>query len=168
MKKLFLLLLLAAPVLFSSCSKEETTVVSLDPFAGIEFDKRLAVTNSDLLKFQVMQNITNGNVQYLLFKNDVAGYVVADMNGKPTGYIYFTNWAVSGNTLTMRRDNGTIETFEVSKQYSKTNANSYTVTVYVKDSKGEVAYSASPDGGQNSSLAAELWNIIEVSRNSNQ
>ena len=161
MKKLFLLLSLAAPVLFSSCSKEETTVVPLDPYSNIEFNKRLAVTSADLIKYEIMQNVTNGNIQYMLFKRDVAAVLVA--NNTVSKYDYFTSWAVSGNTLTMHREDGAEFNFTISKEYTKVN-NGYILTVYVKDNKGDEYPYVAVDDGSNSRAASQSWAIINNAR----
>ena len=164
MKKLFFALLLAAPMLFASCSKEESKIVS--PVSNIEFDKRLAVTKSDLVKFEVIRNLNNNKYQYMVFKNNAAGVLQTDLNNTPLGYIYSSQWDVSGNTLTFVSDKGVTNTFSISKEYKRT-GDGYTIYVYLKDNTGEYAYDA-VDDGSNSSFASNVWSIIESARKSNQ
>ena len=159
------MLLLAAPVLFSSCSKEETTIAGFDPFANIEFDKRLPVSKSDLVKYEVMRTLDNGNYEYIVFKSNVAGVLTTDLQNKPLTYVYCSEWGVSSNTLTFVPENGTAVSYTISKEYKKASASSYTLTVYLKDSKGkEVAYDVTDDGS-NHTIASEVWDIINKSRN---
>ena len=161
MKKFLLTLLLAAPVLFSSCSKEETTISGIDT---IEYGKRLPVTKSDLVKYEVLRNLTDGKYQYMVFKNNVAGVLITDLNNRPQGYAYSTQWGVSNNTLTVVTEKGVTMTFEVSKEYKKTSEYSHILTVYLKESDGkEYAYDCVEDGS-NSAVAASIWNIINEVR----
>lgn len=164
MKKLFFALLLAAPMLFASCSKEESKIVS--PVSNIEFDTRLSVTKSDLIKFEVIRNLSNNKYQYMVFKNNAAGVLITDMNDRPEGYIYSSQWDVSGNTLTFVSEKGVTNTFSISKEYKRT-GDGYTIYVYLKDNTGEYAYDA-VDDGSNSSFASNVWSIIESARKSNQ
>ena len=164
MKKFLLALLLAAPVLFSSCSKEETTISGIDT---IEYGKRLPVSKSDLVKYEILRNLTDGKYQFMVFKNNVAGVLITDLNNIPQSYVYCTQWGVSNNTLTMVTDKGVTMTFEVSKEYKKISEYSNTLTVYLKESDGkEYAYDCVEDG-TNSAIAASVWNIINEAR-SNQ
>ena len=162
MKKLLFALLLAAPMLFTSCSKEETKIVS--PFNNIEFDKRLAVTKSDLVKYQVIRNLNNNKYTFMVFKNSEAAILITDLNTKPEGYLYSSQWDVSGGNLTIVSENGVTNTLAISKEY-KRSGDSYTITVYLKDSTGEYAYDAVDDGG-NSAYASNIWSVINNERNS--
>jgi hypothetical protein len=164
MKKLLFALLLAAPMLFTSCSKEETKIVS--PFNNIEFDKRLAVTKSDLVKYQVIRNLNNNKYQFIVFKNNTAGVLVTDMNSNPEKYLYSTQWDVSGGNLTIVSEKGDTSTFAIEKEY-KRSGDSYSITVYLKDETGEYAYDAVDDGG-NYVVAANIWNIIDTVRKAKQ
>ena len=165
MKKLFLALLLAAPVLFSACSKEETTISGI--IDTIEYGKRLPVSSSDLIKYEILRNLTDGKYQYIVFKNNVAGVLITDLNNVPVAYSYCTQWGVSNNTLTMVIDKGATRTFEISKEYTKTSGNTHALTVYLKESDGkEYAYDCTEDGS-NSAFAAAIWNTINEIR-SNQ
>lgn len=164
MKKLFFALLLAAPMLFASCSKEETKIVN--PYGNIEFDTRLSVTKSDLIKFEVIRNLSNNKYQYMVFKNNAAGVLITDMNDRPEGYIYSSQWNVSGGNLTIVSEQGETNTFSISKEYKKS-GDSYTITVYLKNNSGEYAYDAVDDGA-NSVVASNIWSIIESARKSNQ
>lgn len=164
MKKLLFALLLAAPMLFTSCSKEETKIVS--PFDNIEFDKRLAVTKSDLVKYQVIRNLNNNKYTFMVFKNSEAAILITDLNTKPEGYLYSSQWDVSGNTLTFVSEKGVTNTFSISKEYKRT-GDGYTIYVYLKDNTGEYAYDA-VDNGANSVVASNIWSIIESARKSNQ
>ena len=164
MKQFLLALLLAAPVLFSSCSKEETTISGIDT---IEYGKRLPVSKSDLVKYEILRNLTDGQYQYIVFKNNAAGVLITNLSDVPQSYAYCTQWGVSNNTLTMVTDKGVTQTFDVSKEYKKTSEYSHTLTVYLKESDGkEYAYDCTEDGS-NSALAATIWNIINEIR-SNQ
>ena len=159
------MLLLAAPVLFSSCSKEETTIAGFDPFANIEFDKRLPVSKSDLVKYEVMRTLDNDKYEFIVFKSNVAGVLTTDLQNKPLTYVYCPEWGVSSNTLTFVPENGTAVTYTISKEYKKASASSYTLTVYLKDSKGQEAAYDVTDDGSNHSVASEVWDIINKSRN---
>lgn len=164
MKKLLFALLLAAPMLFTSCSKEETKIVS--PFNNIEFDKRLAVTKSDLVKYQVIRNLNNNKYTFMVFKNSEAAILITDLNTKPEGYLYSSQWDVSGGNLTIVSEQGVTNTYAISKEY-KRSGDSYTIMVYLKDSSGEYAYDAVDDGG-NYVVAANIWNIIDTERKARQ
>ena len=164
MKKLLLALLLVAPVLFTSCTKEETTFPGIDT---IEFGKRLPVTKSDLVKYEILRNMTDGKYQFVVFKNDVAGVLITDLNNHPQAYDYFTQWGVSNNTLTTVSYKGVTKTYEICKVYQKTGEYTHTLTVYMKESDGkEYAFDCVEDGS-NSVVAASVWNIINEVR-SNQ
>lgn len=165
MKKLFLALLLVAPVLLSSCSKEETTIVGLDPFENIEFDKRLPVSKSDLVKYEIMRTLDNGKYEYIVFKNSEAGVLFTDLADKPLSYVYCTQWAVSGNNLTFITEKGSTISYTVSKEYKKASATSYNLTVYLKDEKGQEAAYDVADDGSNHTIALGVWDIINKSRN---
>ena len=159
MKKFLLALLLVAPVLFTSCTKEETTFPGIDT---IEFGKRLPVTKSDLVKYEILRNMTDGKYQFVVFKNNVAGVLITDLNEVPQAYVYSTQWGVSNNTLTMVTDKGVTITFEVSKEYQKINEYTHSLTVYMKESNGkEYAYDCVEDGS-NRSAATKVWNIINA------
>ena len=145
------MLLLAAPVLFSSCSKEETTIAGFDPFANIEFDKRLPVSKSDLVKYEVMRTLDNDKYEFIVFQSNVAGVLTTDLNNLPKTYDYYPEWGISSNTLTFVPENGT--------------AVSYTLTVYLKDSKGQEAAYDVTDDGSNHSVASGIWDIINAQRN---
>lgn len=161
MKKILLALLLAAPVLFSSCSKDETTIIGIDT---VEYDKRFPVSKSDLVKYEVLRSMTNNKYEYIVFKNNVAGVVTTDLNNRTETWVYCTEWGVSNNTLTMVTEEGATMTFEVSKEYKKAGANSYTIMVYLKGSNGkEYGYECIDDGG-NSAMAANIWAIINYER----
>ena len=163
MKKLLLALLLVAPVLFTSCTKEETTFPGIDT---IEFGKRLPVTKSDLVKYEILRNMTDGKYQFVVFKNDVAGVLITNLSDVPQSYAYCTQWGVSNNTLTMVTDKGVTQTFDVTKEYKKISESSYTITVYLKGSDGkEYAYDC-VDDGTNSAVAATVWNVINTARSS--
>ena len=163
MKKILLALLLAAPVLFSSCSKEETTVSGIN---SIEYGKRLPVSKSDLVKYEILRNLTDGQYQYIVFKNNAAGVLITNLSDVPQSYAYCTQWGVSNNTLTMVTDKGVTQTFDVSKEYKKISESSYTITVYLKESDGkEYAYDC-VDDGTNSAVAATVWNVINTARSS--
>ena len=158
------MLLLAAPVLFSSCSKEETTIAGTDSFANIEFDKRLPVTKSDLVKYEVLRTLDNGKYEYIVFKSNVAGLLTTDLQNKPLTYVYCSEWGISSNTLTFVPENGTAVTYTISKEYKKASASSYTLTVYLKDSKGQEAAYVVTDDGSNHSVALGIWDIINAER----
>jgi hypothetical protein len=161
MKRIFLALLLAAPVLFSSCSKDETTIFGIDT---IEYDKRLPVSKSDLVKYELLRTLANSKYEYMVFKNNVAGVLVTDLNNKAENWAYCSEWGGSNNTLTMVTEEGATMTFEVSKEYKKAGANSYTIIVYMKGSNGkEYGYECIDDGG-NSAMAANIWAIINNER----
>ena len=164
MKKLVLMLLLAAPVLFSSCSKEETTIGGNDPFANMVFDKRLSVSKSDLLKFEVMRTLDNGKYEFIVFKSNVAGVLTTDLNNVPKTYVYCPEWGISNDNLTFVPENGSPVSYAISKEYKKTSANSYTVKVYLKDGNGKEAAYDVVDDGSNHSSATEIWNVINTSR----
>ena len=165
MKKILLALLLAAPVLFSSCSKEETTVSGIN---SIEYGKRLPVSKSDLVKYEILRNLTDGQYQYIVFKNNAAGVLITNLSDVPQSYAYCTQWGVSNNTLTMVIDKGATRTFEISKEYTKTSGNTHALTVYLKESDGkEYAYDC-VENGTNSAVAAAIWNTINEIRSSNQ
>ena len=164
MKKLFLMLLLAAPVLFSSCSKEETTIAGNDPFANIEFDKRLPVSKSDLIQFEIMRTLDNDKYEFIVFKSNVAGVLTTDLNNRPKTYVYCPEWGISNNNLTLVPENGTADSYTISKEYKKASASSYTVTVYLKDSNGKEAAYDVVDDGSNHSVASEVWNVINAER----
>lgn len=156
MKRIFLALLLAAPVLFSSCSKEETTIVGIDTK---EYGKRLSVSKSDLVKYEVIRSMANNKYEYLLFNNNAAGVLITNLMGTNESWAYCPEWGVSNNTLTMVTEEGATMTFEVSKEYQKTDTG-YTIIVYLKGSNGnEFAYECVDDGG-NHALAENLWTII--------
>lgn len=159
------MLLLAAPVLFSSCSKEETTIAGFDPFANIEFDKRLPVSKSDLVKYEVMRTLDNDKYKFIVFQSNVAGVLTTDLNNIPKTYDYYPEWGVSSNTLTFVPENGTAVTYTISKEYKKASASSYTLTVYLKDSKGKEAAYDVTDDGSNHSVARGIWDIINAQRN---
>lgn len=165
MKKLFFALLLAAPMLFTSCSKEETKIVS--PYGDIEYNKRLSVTKSELVKFEVIRNLNNNKYQFIMFKNNAAGILVTDLLGTAESYLYSEQWGVSGNTLTIVAENGVSYTYTISKEYKKLGADSYTIIVYLKDNTGEYAYDAVDDGG-NHAVATNMWDIIEGQRKAKQ
>jgi len=157
MKRIFLALLLAAPVLFSSCSKDETTIVGIDTK---EYGKRLSVSKSDLVKYEVIRNMSNNKYEYLLFNNNAAGVLITNLMGTTESWAYCPEWGVSNNTLTMVTEEGATMTFEVSKEYQKTGTNSYGIIVYLKGSNGnEFAYECVDDGG-NHTMAENLWTII--------
>lgn len=162
MKKLLLALLLAAPMLFTSCSKEETKIVS--PINNIEFDKRLAVTKSDLVKYQVIRNLNNNKYTFMVFRNSEAAILITDLAGTPESYLYSSQWDVSGGNLTIVSEKGVTNTLAISKEY-KRSGDSYTITVYLKDNTGEYAYDAVDDGG-NSAYASNIWSVINTERNS--
>ena len=164
MKKLVLMLLLAAPVLFSSCSKEETTVGGNDPFANMVFDKRLSVSKSDLVKFEVMRTLDNGKYEFIVFKSNVAGVLTTDLNNVPKTYVYCPEWGISNDNLTFVPENGSPVSYAISKEYKKISANSYTITVYLKDGNGKEAAYDVVDDGSNHSSATEIWNVINTSR----
>jgi hypothetical protein len=164
MKKLVLMLLLAAPVLFSSCSKEETTIAGFDPFANIEFDKRLPVSKSDLVKYEVMRTLDNDKYEFIVFKSNVAGVLTTDLNNVPKTYVYCPEWGISNDNLTFVPENGSPVSYAISKEYKKTSANSYTVKVYLKDGNGKEAAYDVVDDGSNHSSATEIWNVINTSR----
>ena len=164
MKKLVLMLLLAAPVLFSSCSKEETTIAGIDPFANIEFDKRLPVSKSDLVKYEVMRTLDNDKYEFIVFKSNVAGVLTTDLNNVPKTYVYCPEWGISNDNLTFVPENGSPVSYAISKEYKKTSANSYTVKVYLKDGNGKEAAYDVVDDGSNHSSATEIWNVINTSR----
>ena len=159
MKKLVLMLLLAAPVLFSSCSKEDN-----DPFANMVFDKRLSVSKSDLVKFEVMRTLDNGKYEFIVFKSNVAGVLTTDLNNVPKTYVYCPEWGISNDNLTFVPENGSPVSYAISKEYKKTSANSYTVKVYLKDGNGKEAAYDVVDDGSNHSSATEIWNVINTSR----
>lgn len=161
MKKLFLALLLALPVLFTSCSKEETKISS---FGNIEFDKRLAVTKSELVKFQIIRNLTNNKYQYIVFKTNAAAILNTDMNYIPESYLYSSQWDVSGNTLTIVSEQGVSNSFTISKEYKRT-GEGYTIIVYLNNGSQEYAYDA-VDDGSNNQIASKIWQIIDSERNS--
>jgi hypothetical protein len=164
MKKLFLMLLLAAPVLFSSCSKEETTISGKSAFDNIEFDKRLPVTKSELVQFEVMRTLYGDSYEYIVFKNNVAGVLTTDLQNKPKTYAYCTEWAISNTTITFVPEKGNAMSYTITKENKKLSSNSYTITVYLKDSKGqEFAYEVTNDGS-NHSLAEGIWSIINAER----
>ena len=168
MKKLVLMLLLAAPVLFSSCSKEETTIGGNDPFANMVFDKRLSVSKSDLLKFEVMRTLDNDKYEFIVFKSSVAGVLTTDLNNVPKTYVYCPEWGISNDNLTFVPENGSPVSYAISKEYKKTSANSYTVKVYLKDGNGKEAAYDVVDDGSNHSSATEIWNVINTSRKNQQ
>jgi hypothetical protein len=168
MKKLVLMLLLAAPVLFSSCSKEETTIGGNDPFANMVFDKRLSVSKSDLLKFEVMRTLDNDKYEFIVFKSNVAGVLTTDLNNVPKTYVYCPEWGISNDNLTFVPENGSPVSYAISKEYKKISANSYTITVYLKDGNGKEAAYDVVDDGSNHSSAIEIWNVINTSRNNQE
>ena len=159
------MLLLAAPVLFSSCSKEETTIGGNDPFANMVFDKRLSVSKSDLLKFEVMRTLDNGKYEFIVFKSNVAGVLTTDLNNVPKTYVYCPEWGISNDNLTFVPENGSPVSYAISKEYKKASASSYTLTVYLKDSKGKEAAYDVTDDGSNHSVASGIWDIINAQRN---
>lgn len=157
MKRIFLALLLAAPVLFSSCSKEETTILGIDDTK--EYGKRLSVSKSDLVTYEVIRNMSNNKYEHLVFKNNAAGVLITDLKGTNESWAYCPEWGVSNKTLTMVTEEGATMTFEVSKEYQKTGTG-YTIIVYLKGSDGnEFAYECVDDGG-NHTFAENLWTII--------
>ena len=166
MKKLFLALLLVAPVLFASCSKEETTIKGVDPFANIQFDKRLPVTANELIKYEVMRTLDNGKYEYIVFKQNVAGVLTTDLNNKPLTYVYCKQWGISGENLEFVPENGSAVTYTANKEYTKLSDVSYSIKVYLKDKNTgkEAAYDV-VDDGSNHTIAGEIWNVIETSRN---
>lgn len=164
MKKLLFALLFAAPMLFASCSKEETKIVS--PYDNIQFDKRLTVTKSDLLKYQVIRNLENNKYKYMVFKNNEAAMLVTDLVGTPDSYLYCKQWDVSGGNLTLVSEKGVTNTFAISQEY-KRSGDSYTIMVYLKDKTGEYAYDAVDDGG-NSAIASRIWSVINNEINSKE
>ena len=168
MKKLVLMLLLAAPVLFSSCSKEETTISGNDPFANMVFDKRLSVSKSDLVKFEVMRTLDNDKYEFIVFKSNVAGVLTTDLKNVPKTYVYCPEWGISNDNLTFVPENGSPVSYAISKEYKKTSANSYTVTVYLKDGNGKEAAYDVVDDGSNHESATEIWNVINKSRNNQE
>ena len=148
-------------MLFSSCTKEEIIISGVDT---IEYDKRLPVSKSDFVKYEIHRNLTDGKYQYVVFKNNVAGVLITDLNINPVSYAYCTQWGVSNNTLTMVTDKGVSMTFSISKEYKKTSGNTYALKVYLKESNGkEYAYDC-VDDGTNSASAAAVWNIINQVR----
>ena len=165
MKKLLFALLLAAPMLFTSCSKEETKVVPL--IDNIEFDKRLAVTKSDLVKYQVIRNLNNNKYTYMVFRNSEAAILITDLAGTPENYLYCKQWDVSNGNLTLVSEKGVTNTLAISKEYKRSGGDSYTITVYLKDNTGEYAYDAVDDGG-NSAIASRIWSVINNERNSKE
>lgn len=166
MKRIFLALLLAAPVLFSSCSKEETTIGGIADTK--EYGKRLSVSKSDLVKYEVIRNMSNNKYEHMVFTNNAAGVVITNLKGEPESWAYCPEWGVSNKTLTMVTEEGATMTFEVSKEYQKTGTNSYGIIVYLKGSNGnEFAYECIDDGG-NHALAENLWTIIYNERAAKQ
>ena len=162
MKRIFLALLLAAPVLFSSCSKEETTIGGIADTK--EYGKRLSVSKKDLVTYEVIRSMSNNKYEHLVFKNNAAGVVITNLMGTTESWAYCPEWGVSNNTLTMVTEEGASMTFEVSKEYQKTSTNSYTIIVYLKGSNGnEFAYECVDDGG-NHAVAENLWTIINNER----
>jgi hypothetical protein len=161
MKRIFLALLLAAPVLFSSCSKEETTIGGIVDTK--EYGKRLSVSKSDLVKYEVIRSMSNNKYEHLVFKNNAAGVVITNLMGTTESWAFCQEWGVSNNTLTMVTEEGATMTFEVSKEYQK-NGTGYTIIVYLKGSNGnEFAYECVDDGG-NHAVAENLWTIISSER----
>ena len=164
MKRIFLALLLAAPVLFSSCSKEETTIGGIADTK--EYGKRLSVSKKDLVTYEVIRSMSNNKYEHLVFKNNAAGVLITNLSDVPQSYAYCTQWGVSNNTLTMVTDKGVTQTFDVTKEYKKISESSYTITVYLKGSDGkEYAYDC-VDDGTNSAVAATVWNVINTARSS--
>lgn len=157
MKKLFFALLLAVPMLFTSCTKEETKIVS--PYDDIEFDKRLPVTKSDLVQMEVIRNLSNNKYQYIVFREAEAAILVTDMDSNPESYLYSKQWNVSGNTLTIVSDQGVSKTYTISKEYKKAGS-VYTLYVYLNDDIYDAV-----DNGSNSSIASYFWQIIESQKN---
>ena len=165
MKKLFLMLLLAAPVLLSSCSKEETTIIAgNDPFANIEFDKRLPVSKLDLVQCEIMRTLDNDKYEFIVFKSNVAGVLTTNLNNIPETYVYCPEWGISNSILTLVPENGTADSYTISKEYKKESASSYTLTVYLKDKNGKEAAYDVVDNGSNHSAASEVWNVIDTER----
>jgi hypothetical protein len=100
----------------------------------------------------------------LVFKNNAAGVVITNLMGTAESWAYCPEWGVSNNTLTMVTEEGATMTFEVSKEYKKAGANSYTIIVYMKGINGkEYGYECIDDGG-NSAMAANIWAIINNER----
>ena len=118
-----------------------------------------------LIKFEIMRTLDNDKYEFIVFKSNVAGVLTTDLNNIPKTYVYCPEWGISNNTLTFVPENGTAVSYTISKEYKKASASSYTLTVYLKDSKGKEAAYDVTDDGSNHSVASGIWDIINESRN---
>ena len=98
----------------------------------------------------------------------VAGVLTTDLNNVPKTYVYCPEWGISNDNLTFVPENGSPVSYAISKEYKKISANSYTITVYLKDGNGKEAAYDVVDDGSNHSSATEIWNVINTSRNNQE